>query len=237
MVSLTVVFLCANTLRQGTLPFVSLSVLRQVTAKIQPSNIHHDVADDLEAFFYVFTWICVLYDGPNGTRRTTRQDKSSIIHRWSEAGLRSTGGLLSAKESKTCFLYDPGDTVIDEDFTDYFRNLQPLAVQWRDLVKAEDARRVRINNGKSLPQDHQRLSHQTVISLLRQYVDDFSPSGDLASPSTPPIIPHPDSTQMKRGPESPPPSNLASTVNKKPRYTSDAGSWPQKRGFGGRMTR
>lgn len=107
-----------------------------------------------------------------------------MVHRWGEAALR-TGGLLSAQQAKTCYLHDPGDKVIEENFTDYFRNLRPLATEWRDLVKEEDTRRARVKN------DQPPLSHQTIISLLRQHVDNLPSSGDLASPNTPPIIPHP----------------------------------------------
>lgn len=104
------VFLCTNVLRQGTLPFVSLSVLRQVTAKKnEPSPLHHEVEDDLEAFFYVFIWICVLYAGPNGVLSAAPQNDQSIIQTWGEAAMRS--GLENARRAKSEFIYAPNDTI------------------------------------------------------------------------------------------------------------------------------
>jgi Fungal protein kinase len=167
--------MCTNVLRQGTLPFVSLSVLRQVTtgeSKNKPSTIRHEIEDDLEAFFYVFIWICVLYAGPDGVFSTAPQKKQSIIQTWGEAAMQS--GLENARRAKNEFIYAPNDTIPGE-FSEYFKNLAPLAIEWQDEVRKDDARRVRIearakSGEPSLESDTDWFSHQKIIDLIRKHL-------------------------------------------------------------------
>ena len=83
----------------------------------------------LSHFFYVFTWICVLYTEPNGGLSALSEDVTLIVHGWGEA-VMATGGLV----------YAPNQ-IIDEQFTPYFQNLKQLAHKWKALVKAEDEHR------------------------------------------------------------------------------------------------
>lgn len=167
------VFLCTNVLRQGTLPFVSLSVLRQVTEKKnEPSPLHHEIEDDLEAFFYVFIWICVLYAGPNGVLSAAPQNDQSIIQTWGEAAMRS--GLENARRAKNEFIYAPNHTIPGE-FSEYFKNLAPLAIEWHEEVRKEDVRRVRsearaMSGEPPLESDTDWLSHQKIIDLIRTHI-------------------------------------------------------------------
>jgi hypothetical protein len=48
---------------QGTEPYISSEVLQDRSQGSRPAH-------DLEAFFYVFIWVCMCYDGPNITRRS-----------------------------------------------------------------------------------------------------------------------------------------------------------------------
>ncbi|KIJ66782.1 hypothetical protein HYDPIDRAFT_26203 [Hydnomerulius pinastri MD-312] len=79
----------------GTLPFVSLYTMRQVTVNqekiIQKTLLEEDaivnfeLADNLESFFYVFMWICVLHVGPNGAAQNMPLDNISfVVNTWGE---------------------------------------------------------------------------------------------------------------------------------------------------------
>lgn len=152
-----------------------MEILRQVSlpglyAPEDGAQITHEIADDLESFFYVFTWICVLYDGPNNTV-TTPDNNTSIIRGWAEAAME-TGGLANALNAKNAFVHSSQSVpVIRNQFTPFFQIFIPLALDWRALVHEEDDRRIfkRDPNG-----NHARiepLTHQKVIDLLRHHLD------------------------------------------------------------------
>jgi hypothetical protein len=166
----------------------------------------HEVADDLESFFYVFTWICVLYNGPNGALVSPPEDNTSIVHGWGEAAIR-TGGLAHAMNAKNTFIHAP-NRIIEEQFTPYFRNLKPLAKKWRKLVQREDRRREATMGdssddtiGSDAESDElssvesssprsarsQPLSHRTIIDLIYRYADNLpSASPKMGLPVVPP---------------------------------------------------
>ena len=116
--------------------------------------INHIAADDLESFFYVFMWLCVLHDGPNGSVRTWPDDEDFIIHAWGEGAMRP-GGLITARNAKSHFIYSP-NSIIDKQFTPYFDKLKALAKEWKELVKEEDQHR---QSGHSSPMHTARLSN------------------------------------------------------------------------------
>lgn len=172
----------ANASRQGTLPFVSMEILRQVSlhyAAQDDAKITHEVADDLESFFYVFAWICVLYDGPNNSLATPlAEDNTSIIHGWAEAALEK-GGLTNALNAKNSFVHAlQANQTINNQFTPYFQNMKPLAREWRTLVKEEDDRRVRAHwqdpDEPSHENHSQPLTHRMVIDVLRSHLKTLS---------------------------------------------------------------
>ena len=153
---------------QGTLPFVSLQILRQIS-DCDESTINHIAADDLESFFYVFMWLCVLHDGPDGSVRTWPEDDDFIVHAWGEGAMRP-GSLITARNAKSHFIYSP-NSIIDKQFTPYFDNLKPLAKEWKELVKEVDQRRQSEPSGAP-------NAHCQVIDLLHKYADnlpDFDP--------------------------------------------------------------
>ena len=145
---------------QGTLPFASLHILQQISDCDEPS-ISHTAADDLESFFYVFMWLCVLHDGPNGSVRPWPKDEDFIVHAWGEGAMRP-GGLVIARNAKSHFIYSP-NTIIDKQFTLYFDNLKPLAMEWKELVKEEDEHR------QSRPPALD--AHHRIIALLHKYTN------------------------------------------------------------------
>lgn len=145
--------------------------------------INHIAADDLESFFYVFMWLCVLHDGPNGSVRTWPDDEDFIIHAWGEGAMRP-GGLITARNAKSHFIYSP-NSIIDKQFTPYFDKLKALAKEWKELVKEEDQRR---QSGHSTPN-----AHRKVIELLHKHADNL-PDFDPPSPhqhQQPPTQPAP----------------------------------------------
>ena len=150
---------------QGTLPFASLQVLRWAEGGSNKSGITHTVADDLELFFYVFIWLCMLYDGPGGVLRPPPEDDGFIAHAWGEGGM-GPGGITLILNAKICFIYSPGNSIIDTQFTLYFENLKPLAKEWKQLVKMEDERR---EAKHSTPM----YTHKDVIALLHKYADNL----------------------------------------------------------------
>lgn len=156
---------------QGTLPFASLQILRQISEHDAPT-INHIAADDLESFFYTFMWLCVLHDGPNGSARTWPEDDDFIIYAWGESAMRP-GGLITARNAKSHFIYSP-NSIIDKQFTPYFHNLKPLAKEWKELVKEEDQRRHSGHSGSP------NAMHQKVINLLHKHADNL-PDFDLPS--------------------------------------------------------
>lgn len=128
-----------------------MAVLRQavqLNAK-EDCEVVHEVADDLESFFYVFMWICVLHSGPNGAVCTPPENNTSIVQGWGEAAM-TTGGLTHAFNAKCAFVHAP-NKIIDEQFTPYFQNLTYLAKEWRALVKVEDDRRAGLNQAEPGP--------------------------------------------------------------------------------------
>lgn len=201
--------------QQGTLPFVSMAVLRQavqLNAK-EDCEVVHEVADDLESFFYVFMWICVLHSGPNGAVCTPPENNTSIVQGWGEAAM-TTGGLTHAFNAKCAFVHAP-NKIIDEQFTPYFQNLTYLAKEWRALVKVEDDRRAGLNQAEP-------LTHQRIINLLHRYADP-SPSLPQMRPSTPQSS-RIDPSRLKRSPPSPSSSIALRTLtsSKRPRAATES---------------
>ena len=100
-------------MKQGTIPFLSISLLRQISEALQQKSskhkriykegraasihiggghdfrVQHVPADDAESLFYVLIWILVLYDGPLGRERQDFDFESSILGRWSEGAIQN----------------------------------------------------------------------------------------------------------------------------------------------------
>ncbi|KAG2352398.1 hypothetical protein BDR07DRAFT_1384318 [Suillus spraguei] len=135
----------------GTIPFMSRRLLQQVkkiwireTARKGASSssssssssspltidfVTQDYTDDLESLFYVFSWICIEYSGPLGIERHLNASKEWLPHAWSN---RNIAGCFDSKF--TFFTTDDGQAAVRTQFDDYFQDLVPLALEWRDLL-------------------------------------------------------------------------------------------------------
>ena len=135
---------------QGTLPFLSTSLLNQLAKVVGPMEssptqksasrtrvnlespiaIKHTYADDIESLFYVFIWILVLYDGPLGREREGVEHDDTLLPFWSEEVSKN---LAAAKCAKFTFLISKRSE-LDAQISPYFADLLPLAESWRVLL-------------------------------------------------------------------------------------------------------
>lgn len=190
-----------------------MSILRQATATRvkgqEDCEVIHEVADDLESFFYVFMWICILHWHAGSNGASCRGYYIRIGHGWVGASM-TPRGLTRTLNAKNTFVHAP-DGITEGQFTSYSKNLKPLAEEWRAFVKAEDERR------KGLKQPHQDtlpsepLTHQMIIKLLRRYADNFLVANPL--PQTRPNSPQPPCLDTQQQ-ECPPPSPSSSSSKK-----------------------
>ena len=142
-------------MKQGTIPFLSTSLLGQIWEAFQDSptpkrvykegkaasiqvgvnedfRVWHAPADDAESLFYVLIWILVLYDGPLRQERQNFDFEMSILGRWSEEIIQK---LDSARSSKVAFILDPNPAVLSKHVSPYFSDLVPLTEQWRQIFR------------------------------------------------------------------------------------------------------
>jgi len=145
--------------KQGTIPFLSISLLRQILEALQQKplkhkrvykegratsiqiggghanddfRVQHVPADDAKSLFYVLIWVLVLYDGPLGRERQNFNFKSLILSWWSEGAIQN---LESARNSKVTFIINPKPAVLSKYVSPYFSDLVPLAEQWRQIFR------------------------------------------------------------------------------------------------------
>jgi hypothetical protein len=129
--------------------------------------VHHEIADDLESFFYVFVWFCVSFAGPNEPIEIpSRGDNRSIFYSWGEGAL-APGGLTDAVNAKSTLIHAPNDK-IESQFTPYFSNMTVLAQRWKDLVQEEDLRRS--PHATKRQRSTMPLTHRAIVALLKEYV-------------------------------------------------------------------
>ena len=143
-------------INQGTIPFLSIKLLEQISHALQQRKskggsriykedkltsvqlhgdgfkVHHTPADDLESLFYVLIWILVLYDGPLGRERQDFDFESSILGEWSESAIPN---LRVARNSKLAFIVDQNPEIMKSCVSPYFTDLAPLAEKWREIFR------------------------------------------------------------------------------------------------------
>jgi hypothetical protein len=92
-------------------------------------RVTQDYSDDLESLFFVFSWVCTKFGGPNGEIRQKRIN-TSLLDRWTSLDLQSCAAF------KFLLFADPsqGKSLIDE-FDSYFAPLIPLAEDWYTALK------------------------------------------------------------------------------------------------------
>ncbi|KAL1671042.1 hypothetical protein EV122DRAFT_227186 [Schizophyllum commune] len=128
------------------------------------------VADDLESFFYVLLWPCVLQEGPNGKLRTDDFNlMAKEMGKWLSSDLRVVGCL-----KKDIMQIQPGEPDIFRNFLDdhvhpHFADMKGCLCELRSVVMRRDP----------------PPSHQDVIDVLRRHLRARLPSGDSDSPHHP----------------------------------------------------
>jgi len=110
--------------RTGTMEFMSINVLR----RREP----HRYRDDLESFFYVLIWICVMYES-TGHRHYVLddQDKASspeVLNGWSTGFAADVKSTQMAEESRFQDILD--------GFSDGFRELESMMHEIRQALFA-----------------------------------------------------------------------------------------------------
>jgi hypothetical protein len=107
---------------QGTLPFMSWHLL------VAREPITHEVHHDLESFFYVLIWACVVLEGPGRYRRKFDIMKTEL--QWWVVGesIRKTGGMKQAHMTGVPFNF------LLEDFSPYFEPIKPVIRDLRDYI-------------------------------------------------------------------------------------------------------
>jgi len=134
---------------QGTLPFLSTSLLDQLSNIVGPMEssptqksascthvnldspvmVNHTYAD-VESLFYIFIWILVLYDGPLGCEHEGIRHENTLLSFWSEEASKN---LETAKFAKFTFLVSKRSN-LHTQISLYFTDLLPLAESWRTLL-------------------------------------------------------------------------------------------------------
>jgi hypothetical protein len=107
---------------QGTLPFMSWHLL------VAPEPITHEVHHDLESFFYVLIWACIVLEGPGRYRRNFDITKTEL--QWWVVGdnIRKTGAMKKSNMDDEMF------DILLEDFSPYFEPIKPIVRDLRDYI-------------------------------------------------------------------------------------------------------
>ncbi|KAH7903461.1 hypothetical protein BJ138DRAFT_1120362 [Hygrophoropsis aurantiaca] len=168
----------------GTLPYVSLEILfalRQLQTRrgkgMSDATINFEIADDLEAFFYVFIWICVMHHGPGCEPPPEETFKRLVVYDWSE-GMTSEHGLHRAYSAKLAFLCE--DDSIKAEISPYFLNLAPVAEKWkmhqyREVLRRQKDRKAGVRSDPTLTHDHiiRYLEEAIEIAKMRPHNADL----------------------------------------------------------------
>ncbi|KAG1895809.1 kinase-like domain-containing protein [Suillus fuscotomentosus] len=122
----------------GTIPFMSRALLAQMaelqgkatlqeaqkssskTLALPPSRVSQSFGDDLKSLFYVFTYICIKYSGPNG-KECKESIHNSLLDSW------STLNLDDCKLRKVYFFaVSSEEACLERQIHPYFAKLIPL---------------------------------------------------------------------------------------------------------------
>lgn len=105
--------------RTGTMEFMAINVLRR--------SVPHSYRDDLESFFYVLIWICVMYES-TGDRHYIRDEKSSprVLNGWARADAADVKYAQMTAEGRFREVLD--------GFSDGFRELESMMKEIRQAL-------------------------------------------------------------------------------------------------------
>ncbi|KAG1878543.1 hypothetical protein C8R48DRAFT_768105 [Suillus tomentosus] len=150
----------------GTIPFMSHALLAQMvelqgkatlqeaqkssskTLALPPSRVSQSFGDDLESFFYVFTYICIKYSGPNGKERE-ESIHDSLPDSW------STLNLDDCKLRKVYFFAVSSEEArLERQIHPYFAKLIPLVKEWRAILRDNMETRITFDSIINLLEHH-----------------------------------------------------------------------------------
>jgi len=159
-----------------------------MSLRVLESKLHDtakfQLADDLQAMFFVFIWTCILHTGPCGQIRAFRATaRNFLAYEWSKLGAGSLSygkdyrihlSPASASISKRIFIYTSmGDGMIDDQFTRYFDALKPVAKKWRRLFSID--RFIRLERmppaAVGQPMLESALTHDAITGILSHTLD------------------------------------------------------------------
>jgi len=98
----------------------------------------------------------ILYDGPLGWERQNFDFESSILGEWSEGAIEN---LRVARNSKVAFVLESSPKVLEDSVSPYFRDLIPLAQDWREIFQEKYGSQDGVNINTLLEKTEIFLSH------------------------------------------------------------------------------
>ncbi|KAH7918500.1 hypothetical protein BV22DRAFT_1134545 [Leucogyrophana mollusca] len=163
---------CYSPKGTGTLPFLSISLLRILSRNKHKANgkpqerIQYQPADNLESFFYVLLWICTFYSGPDGELCSDKQFKETHCFDWSENALKASS-YDAGLNSKEALVFGNYNRVFD-GITPYFQNLNDLLLfKWHTYIQTS------YTSTHAIP-----MNHGTIISLLTDTIERLPTPGE-----------------------------------------------------------
>ncbi|EPQ53232.1 hypothetical protein GLOTRDRAFT_131507 [Gloeophyllum trabeum ATCC 11539] len=141
----------------GTKPFMAIELL----AFGDKYELTYTPEWDLESYFYVFVWICVLYDGPNNSKRDINFEETMLRH-WTNGDFETVGVRKSAAVKDGIFWRR-----LIAEVSPYFEELKPCLERWRGLLF-----------------DSESKTHRAVLSVLDEVYEslpDQEPCADVQS--------------------------------------------------------
>ncbi|EIN14714.1 hypothetical protein PUNSTDRAFT_130341 [Punctularia strigosozonata HHB-11173 SS5] len=113
--------------RSGTLPFMAVQLL------IYNSAIEHKVHHDLQSFFYVLCWACIVLEGPGQNRRRFDPMKTKLKV-WMVGDDEETIGLNKSGQMRSDIAFEK----LLEDFHPYFEELKPTVRELRRVFRVDE---------------------------------------------------------------------------------------------------
>jgi len=139
---------------QGTVPFMSVELLDPPPDAAVPNTFQHD----LETLFYVFVWICSIYQSP-GRIRDEDPDLSDslVILKWNQD--KNPKEIGEIKRSHMSY----GGIKLSACFSPYFASFKPFCIQIFDVL---------FPKGSEARSDHRAslspVTHEEIIAIFHK---------------------------------------------------------------------
>ena len=143
-----------------------------------------DYSDDLESLFFVFSWVCTKFSGPNGKIRQKRIN-TSLLDRWASLDLK-----VCAAFKHLLFTNQTEKDNLIGGFDPYFAPLAPLAEDWYQALKDNEDHPITFDvllnmldfHLARLPDDEEL---QSTVTMLKKSAATFNSLKRVASLSFP----------------------------------------------------